>query len=126
MNRPAIMLRLRWSITVMAVGAIIAVGATATTITVGRTTRTTGIVNADIEPHHGAWAETPAPSLVTTEVTMKPVEAAAIVLVSLATLGITGCGRGHDRNQAEEHRDEHRDDHRCDRDRDPHCDDRPR
>ncbi len=64
MNRPVFMLRLRWSITAMAVGAIIAVGATATTITVGRNTRMTGIVNADIEPHHGAWAETQAPSLV--------------------------------------------------------------
>jgi hypothetical protein len=63
MNRRGTMLRLRWSITVMAVGAIIAVGAIATTITVGRIAIMTGIVNADIEPQLGGWAETPAPSL---------------------------------------------------------------
>jgi len=63
MNRLGIMLRLRWSIMATAVGAIIAVGATATTITIGGNTTMTGIVNADIESELGAWEETPAPSL---------------------------------------------------------------
>jgi len=57
------MLRLRWSITVTAVGAIIAVGAIATTIAVGGNTPMTGIVNADIESHVGAWEENPGPLL---------------------------------------------------------------
>jgi hypothetical protein len=54
---------------------------------------------------------------------------AAGILVIMAAVAGTGCNgpdRDHDRNRVDEHRDPQRDARPCDRDHDPHCDDRPR
>jgi hypothetical protein len=56
-------------------------------------------------------------------------KAAAGIFMMMAALAVTGCDRGdrdHDRNHADEHRDPPRDARPCDREHDPHCDDRPR
>ena len=56
-------------------------------------------------------------------------KSAACIVLMMAAAAVTGCNgrdRGHDRERADEHRDEHRDVRPCDRDHDPHCDDRPR
>jgi len=60
---------------------------------------------------------------------MKDYKSAAVALVVIAAVGFSGCNgrdRGHDPEHVDEHRDQYRNDHPCDRDHDPHCDDRPR
>jgi len=60
---------------------------------------------------------------------MMAYKSAAGILMMMAAVGVTGCNghdRDHDRNHADEHRDQQRDARPCDRDHDPHCDDRPR
>jgi hypothetical protein len=56
-------------------------------------------------------------------------KSAAGILMMMAAVGVTGCNgrdRDHGRNPVDEHRDPPRDARPCDRDHDPHCDDRPR
>jgi hypothetical protein len=56
-------------------------------------------------------------------------KSAVAVLMVMTALGFSGCNRDrpHDRDHFDEHRDEIRHDRPpCDRDHDPHCDDRPR
>jgi hypothetical protein len=56
-------------------------------------------------------------------------KSAAGILMMMAAVGVTGCNgrdRDHDRNHVDEHRDQQQDARPCDRDHDPHCDDKPR
>jgi hypothetical protein len=58
---------------------------------------------------------------------MKTYKPAMAILLAIAVMGLSGCNgrdRGLDRDHADERRDHYRDDHPCDRNRDPHCDDR--
>jgi hypothetical protein len=59
---------------------------------------------------------------------MMVLKSAAAILMMMAAVGVTGCnGRDdHDRRHVDEHRDPPRDVRPCDRDHDPHCDERPR